>query len=81
MTAFLMRMRLSHHARMTKMKVRRQELKLSQQAVGYLSNVSAADVCRIENRRMIPYPTQAEKLGRVLKLSPAELQEAVTETR
>ena len=60
---------------MTKMKFKRQEMKLSQQAVGYLSGVSAADVSRIENVRMKPYESQADRIGKVLKLSPAELQE------
>ena len=60
---------------MTKLKARRIEMKLNQQAVGYLSQVSAADVSRIENGRMVPYPSQAERIAKVLKLNPSELQE------
>jgi transcriptional regulator with XRE-family HTH domain len=60
---------------MTKMKARRQEMKLTQTAVGYLSGVSPADVSRIENRRLTPYETQATRIGKVLKLRPEELQE------
>jgi transcriptional regulator with XRE-family HTH domain len=58
----------------SKMKARRMKLKLTQQEVGYLARVSASDVSRIENNRMIPYPTQAKKIARILKLDPAELQ-------
>ena len=59
----------------TKLKRRRLEMRLTQQAVGYLSNVSSSDVSRIENNRMVPYPNQAAKIGKVLKLNPGELQE------
>ena len=59
---------------MTKLKARRLALKLTQQAVGYLASVSASDVSRIENSRMIPYPKQAEKIAAVLKMNPGELQ-------
>lgn len=62
--------------RMTKMKARRHELKLSQTAVGYLAGVSPADISRIENQRMIPYPGQADKIAKVLKLRVDELQES-----
>jgi ribosome-binding protein aMBF1 (putative translation factor) len=34
-----------------------------------------ADVSRIETGRLTPYPSQAQKLGRVLGLKPEELQE------
>jgi transcriptional regulator with XRE-family HTH domain len=63
---------------MTKMKARRHELKLSQTAVGYLSGVSPADVSRIENKRLDPYPGQAERIAKVLKLRVDELQEPAT---
>ena len=65
----------------TRMKTRRLELKLTQQAVGYLARISSSDVSRIENCRMIPYSTQAEKIARVLKLDPAELQKPVRQSR
>jgi len=60
---------------MTKMKRRRQEMKLTQTAVGYLSGVSPADVSRIENNRFKPYPTQAARIAKVLKMGVDELQE------
>ena len=56
------------------MKARRLQMKLTQQAVGYLVSVGSSDVSRIENRRMVPYPKQAEKIARLLKLDPGELQ-------
>jgi len=58
----------------TRMKARRQQLKLTQQALGYLANVSSADVSRIENKRLIPGNNQADKIARVLKLGADELQ-------
>jgi len=62
---------------LTKMRLRRQELKLSQQAVGYQAGMSSADVSRIENARMVPYPSQAQRLAQVLKLDAKDLQEQV----
>ena len=58
----------------TRMKQRRQQLRLTQQDVGYLARVSQADICRIETKRLVPGTRQAEKIGKVLKLDPAELQ-------
>jgi transcriptional regulator with XRE-family HTH domain len=58
---------------MLRMRARRLELKLSQQAVGYRAGVSNAAVSKIENGWQIPYPSQAERLAGVLGLRPDEL--------
>jgi transcriptional regulator with XRE-family HTH domain len=55
------------------MRVRRLELKLSQQTVGYRAGIANTDVSKIENGRQIPYPSQAKRLARVLGLQPDEL--------
>jgi transcriptional regulator with XRE-family HTH domain len=79
LTGFLAHLHFDRVSRMTKMKARRQELRLTQTAVGYLSGVSPSDVSRIENGRMIPYPAQADKIAKVLKLRIEELQQHTNE--
>jgi ribosome-binding protein aMBF1 (putative translation factor) len=59
----------------TKMKRERKRQGLSQQAVANQTGMSKADVCRIENCRLIPYRSQAIRLSMVLGLKPAELQQ------
>jgi len=58
-----------------KAKSARLRLGLTQQALGYRSRTSAADVSRIENGRALPYPGQAKRIARVLNLRPEELQQ------
>ena len=41
--------------------------------LGPRAKVSAADICRIETGRMVPYPSHAERLAAVLGLEPEEL--------
>jgi transcriptional regulator with XRE-family HTH domain len=48
-----------------------------QEDLGYHTRMSGADISRIENGRMVPYPTQVERLCRVLELQPDELLEEV----
>ena len=43
--------------------------------LAHFSRVSAADISRIENRRMVPYPTHAERLAAALGLTPEEMTE------
>jgi ribosome-binding protein aMBF1 (putative translation factor) len=62
----------------TKMKAERTRRGWNQQTLGFHANVSVADISRIENARLIPYPAQAERLGKVLGLQPDELQQQVT---
>jgi transcriptional regulator with XRE-family HTH domain len=45
----------------------------SQQELGYRAGIQATDISRIETGRLIPYPSQAERLARVLDLSPDDL--------
>jgi ribosome-binding protein aMBF1 (putative translation factor) len=59
----------------TKLKIARQQRGWSQQVLGFHASVAAADISKIENRRMLPYDSQAERLGKVLGLDPGELQE------
>ena len=58
----------------TILKSEREKRGWTQQQLGVLARVGASDVQRIETRRMIPYPTQAEKLAKVLGVRPDELQ-------
>lgn len=62
---------------MTKLKYERERRKWNQQTLGFHASVAASDVSRIENRRMVPYDGQAERLAKVLGLKPEELQDAV----
>jgi len=64
---------------MTKLKSERMRRGWSQQTLGFHAGVAASDVSRIENRRLIPYPCQAERLAKVLDLRPDELQQPATE--
>ena len=59
----------------TKMRAERRRRGWNQQTLGYHANVSMADISRIENARLIPYPAQAERLAKVLELQPEELQQ------
>jgi len=59
----------------TKLKLERVKRDLSQQELGEIAQVTASDVSRIETCRMVPYPTQAQKLARVLGLREEELQD------
>ena len=45
--------------------------------LSHFSKVSAADICRIETGRMIPYPRHAKRLAEVLGIEPHELTEIV----
>ena len=65
----------------TKMRDRRLQRGWTQQQVGFFTNMSAADVSRIETRRMRPYPLQAWKLGHLFGLKPEELQELTKPTK
>ena len=64
---------------MTKIKHERLNRGWNQQTLGFRAKVAASDVSRIENCRMIPSPSQAERLAKVLGLRPDELQEPATE--
>lgn len=41
------------------------------------ARMSTSDISRIESGRMIPYPTHAERLAKVLGIRPDELLEEV----
>jgi len=45
--------------------------------LSHFSKVSAADISRIENGRLIPYDSYAERLAAALGLRPEELTEEV----
>jgi ribosome-binding protein aMBF1 (putative translation factor) len=45
--------------------------------LSHFSRVGAADISRIENGRMVPYPSHAERLAKALQITPDELTEAV----
>lgn len=65
---------------MTRMKLERTKRGWSQQTLGFHAQIGAADVSKIENKRLVPGQGQAERIGRALGLRPDELQEAASGT-
>lgn len=63
---------------MTKMKRRRQQLKLSRSAAARKARISLIKFARIENGDDMPDEDQARRLSEVLLLDPDELQEPIT---
>jgi transcriptional regulator with XRE-family HTH domain len=47
----------------------------TQQDLAYHARMAAADISRIESRRLKPYPSQLARLSRVLDISPEELMQ------
>lgn len=62
---------------MSKLKAERIRRGWSQQTLGYKAKTSASDVSRIENGRMMPYPSQADRLAKVTGLRSDELQQPI----
>lgn len=58
----------------TKLFVERRRRGWSQQTLAHLAGLQAADVSRIETGRLQPYPSQAERLARVLGIGIEDLQ-------
>jgi ribosome-binding protein aMBF1 (putative translation factor) len=65
---------------LTRMKIERMKRGWSQQTLGSHAHIGAADVSKIENKRLSPGKEQAKRIGRALGLRPDELQEAATVT-
>ena len=49
----------------------------SQQDLAHRARMAAADISRIETGRLRPYPGQAKRLARTLKLHASELLQSV----
>ena len=62
---------------MTRMKVRRHELGMSQTIVAAKARMSPSDISRIETGRQVPYPGQRKRIAKALGLTPAELLDDV----
>ncbi len=62
---------------MRRIKLERLKRGWRQEDLGYHTRMSGADISRIESGRMVPYPTQVERLCRILGLQPDELLEDV----
>jgi ribosome-binding protein aMBF1 (putative translation factor) len=60
-------------------KAKRLERGWSQQDLAFFARMTAADVCRIETGRMIPYPSQAARLANVLAVKPEELLQSASQ--
>lgn len=62
---------------LTRARLERLRRNWSLQTCGYHAGIQAPELSRIETKRAIPYPSQAERLAGVLGLRPEELQETV----
>jgi ribosome-binding protein aMBF1 (putative translation factor) len=60
-----------------RIEVARKQRKWNQTKLAAAAGMSTTDVSKIENGRFIPYPKQAERLARALKIKPEELLEEV----
>ncbi len=63
----------------TKLRAKRLRLGWTQQDLAFFARMSVADVSRIETGRMKPYPSQVNRLARILRLDPEELLDEVDE--
>ena len=64
--------------RMTRMRVRRLELQLSQRALAERAHVANSDYSRFETRMATPYQAQAERIAQVLELPADRLLDLIT---
>lgn len=64
---------------MTKMRMCRLALGLSQQDLANRTGLWVSDISRIETRRLVPYAGQASRIAEALGLDPSELQDEVDE--
>jgi ribosome-binding protein aMBF1 (putative translation factor) len=60
---------------MTRMKCERIRRGWSQQILAVRTSIGVADISRIENGKLQPYPIQAQKISTVLGISLDELQQ------
>jgi len=65
----------------TRMKAERLRRGWNQTQLAAKSGLSGADVSRIESGRTKPYPVQAARLSKVLKMETGKLLELVKDTR
>ena len=62
---------------MIRLKAERLKRNWSQQDLGYHARMAGADISRIERGWMKPYPGQAKRLAKVLKISGDKLLDEV----
>lgn len=62
-----------------KIKAERLRRKWNQTELAARAGLSASDISRIETGRFRPYPQQAVRLARALKLTPEQLLEPVSQ--
>jgi ribosome-binding protein aMBF1 (putative translation factor) len=62
---------------LTLMKYERLKRGLSQQKLAFLAELQQTDVSKIENRRLVPGPRQAERIARALSIPVHRLQESL----
>lgn len=62
---------------LTLMKYERLKRGLSQQKLAFLAELQQADVSKIENRRLVPGPQQAERIARALNIPAHRLQQSL----
>jgi transcriptional regulator with XRE-family HTH domain len=60
-----------------RIKIERLRRKWTQTDLGARSGLSASDISRIETGRLRPYPGQAARLAKALKVAPEDLLEHV----
>ena len=66
--------------KITKMKAERRRRRWRQVDLSFHSNVPIGEISKIETLRMKPYQKHAERISKVLGISPGELQDLVEET-
>jgi ribosome-binding protein aMBF1 (putative translation factor) len=62
---------------MTKLKQARLARAWSQMDLAFRAEMAQSDISAIENGWRKPYPAQAKRLGKLLKLDPGELVDSV----
>ena len=60
-----------------KLKAERLRRKWTQTKLGGRANISTSEISKFETGRALPYPSQAARLAKVLKLQPDELLKSV----
>ena len=64
---------------MLKIRAVRKKKGWNQTVLAYRTGISIGDISKIENGRMVPYPSQRKRLAKALGIQPDELTMQVTD--